>query len=143
MDIKNREVRKEDAETVSRLSHQLGYYFSPPETSDQIEEIITSEDNCAFVAVCNYKVIGWIHAFKTIRLETKTFIEIGGLVVDEDNRGKGVGKMLVNKVKEWCIAQGINSLKVRSNIKRTEAHKFYLKLGFSESKKQKVFESEM
>jgi GNAT superfamily N-acetyltransferase len=48
-----------------------------------------------------------------MRLETKTFIEIGGLVIDENYRGKGIGKILVSKIKEWCIEQKISSLRVR------------------------------
>ncbi len=47
-------------------------------------------DNCAFVAIIEGKIIGWIHAFKALRIETKPFIEIGGLVVDEIYREKKV-----------------------------------------------------
>ena len=125
MDIRIRKIREEDAETVSSLSLQLGYNLSPLETADQIKEVIASNDNCTFVALHNEKIIGWIHAFKTIRLETKTFIEVGGLVVDENYRGKGVGKILVSKIKEWCIEQKISSLRVRCNTKRKEAHQLF------------------
>jgi GNAT superfamily N-acetyltransferase len=89
------------------------------------------------------KIIGWIHAFKTTRIETKTFIEIGGLVVDKKYRGKGVGKSLVNKIRGWCAKQKITSLRVRCNTKRLEAHQFYLCLGFRESKEQKVFQQDI
>lgn len=138
-----REIETQDAATVNHLSHQLGYNISLSETATQIKEVIESMDNCAFVALYEGKIIGWIHAFKTTRLETKTFVEIGGLIVDENFRGKGVGKILVNKIKDWCIEQKITSLRVRSNTKRLEAHNFYLNLGFSESKQQKVFESKL
>jgi len=47
---------------------------------------------------------------------------------------------LVSKIKEWCIEQKISSLRVRCNTKRKEAHQFYFKNGFSETKEQKVFE---
>jgi GNAT superfamily N-acetyltransferase len=142
MNIAIRKISVEDAPEVASLSQQLGYNLSPSETRKQILEIRNSHDNCAFVAVIDETVIGWVHAFKTIRIETTSFVEIGGLVVDENYRGKGVGKTLVNMVREWCVEQKITSLRVRCNIKRPEAHKFYLTIGFKESKEQKVFQQD-
>jgi GNAT superfamily N-acetyltransferase len=62
------------------------------------------------------------------------------LVVDGNYRGKGVGRALINKVKEWSANKGIVKLRVRCNVKRTETHKFYKNLGFKETKEQKIFE---
>ena len=143
MKIVIREIALQDAEGVSGLSKQLGYDLSAPQTASQIQEILSSTDNCAFVGLDNGKIIGWVHAFKTIRIETKTFVEIGGLVIDENYRGKGVGKKLVSRIKQWCVEQEVRSLRVRCNTKRAEAHKFYLTLGFSEMKEQKVFGMEL
>lgn len=143
MEITIRKIHEDDATAVSLLSQQLGYVLSPFETAHQIKEIAASSDNSAFVALDEEKIIGWIHAFKTIRLKTKTFIEIGGLVIDENYRGNGVGKVLVERIKAWCIEQNITSLRVRSNVKRLDTNKFYLNIGFSESKEQKVFEMEL
>lgn len=139
MELVVRKISIKDADAVQALSKQLGYELSIEATATQIKKIIQSQDNCAFVAVTGETVIGWIHGFKTLRLETKPFIEIGGLVVDANYQQKGIGKRLVDKVKEWCKAQGIHSLRVRSNTKRLEAHQFYLRLGFDEQKEQKVF----
>ena len=140
MDIRVRKIRKKDAEAISLLSDQLGYVLSFVETVLQIKKLVDSGDNCVLVALHDEKIVGWIYAFKALRLETKTFIEIGGLVIDENYRGKGIGKILVSKIKEWCIEQKISSLRVRCNTKRKEAHQFYFKNGFSETKEQKVFE---
>jgi GNAT superfamily N-acetyltransferase len=143
MNIAIREITTKDSEVISSLSKQLGYGLSSSETAKQVQEILDSNDNCAFVALHEEKIIGWIHAFKTVRVEAKTFIEIGGLVVDENYRGKGVGKSLVSKVRAWCAEQKITSLRVRCNSKRLEAHQFYLSLEFKESKEQKVFEQDI
>ncbi len=143
MQIAIREIALQDAEEVSSLSQQLGYQLSPSETAGQIKEVIVSSDNCAFVALSNGKIIGWIHGFKTVRIETKSFVEIGGLVVDENYRGKGVGKKLIDRIKQWCVEQEVCSLRVRCNTKRKEAHQFYLTLGFSEMKEQKIFGMEL
>ena len=143
MHVLVRQIDAVDAQSICALSEQLGYHLAASETETQIKAVLLRDDNCAFVAVSDENIIGWIHGLKAIRIETPPFVEIGGLVVDERYRGKGIGEKLVNRVKQWCIEQGISSLKVRCNTKRLEAHKFYNKIGFIEIKTQKVFEMEL
>jgi GNAT superfamily N-acetyltransferase len=135
-----REVSQNDAAAISLLSIQLGYSISTEKTEQQIIAVNTSPNDIACVAVDEEKVIGWIHIFYMLRLECASYCEIGGLVVDEKYRGKGIGKMLINQAIPWCKEKRCGKLKVRSNIKRTEAHKFYEQAGFNEMKQQKVFE---
>jgi GNAT superfamily N-acetyltransferase len=137
-----REVRAQDAEKIAFLSNQLGYTISLSSTLQNIEAIGQNENEKILVAEAGDELAGWIHVFKTIRVESGTFCEIGGLIVSEAYRRKGVGKMLVESVKQWCIHKGISSLRVRCNSKRKEAHEFYAMLGFKETKEQKVFETD-
>lgn len=133
----------EDAEVVMFLSQQLGYAVSVIETITNIKQALKTPDHLLLVATYNAKVIGWIHAFKAIYIESQPFIEIGGLVVDENYRGKGVGKALINEVKNWCLQKEVYSLRLRTNSKRTEAHQFYQHLGFLEIKQQKVYQMKL
>ena len=128
-----------DLERINDLSHQLGYDLSLAETKNQIEQILSTQDHIAYVVVLKEKVVGWIHAFVSLSIESKPFVEIGGLVVDEKYRGKGMGNKLVDKIKEWTIEMKISSLRVRSNVTRLPTHEFYKKAGFEEIKEQKVF----
>lgn len=143
MKIQVKKLTIEYAKDVQRLCGQLGYPMAIMDTESNISELITTKDHIAFVALENEKVVGWIHAFKGLFLESKPFIEIGGLVVDEELRGKGIGKKLVQKIREWGLEKGFETLRVRSNIKRKDAHKFYLNLGFTEVKEQKVFQIQL
>jgi len=143
MEITIRKVSVKDAIDISRLSGQLGYTISPKQTATQLLSINSSRNDIAYTATIDRKIVGWIHAFYTKRLECTSYCEIGGLVVDEQRRGMGIGKMLIEHIKLWCRDKGCNTLKVRSNVKRTEAHKFYLHSGFDEKKEQKVFEIQL
>ena len=143
MELFIRKISIEDAATLSGLSLQLGYSLSVSETSHQVTAILLHPDHKAWVAEADGKVVGWIHAFKTLRLESLPFVEIGGLVIDKIYRGKGVGKALTKEVEKWCRAEGILTLRVRSNVKRNEAHVFYGQLGFLEDKEQKVFSKDL
>jgi GNAT superfamily N-acetyltransferase len=140
MEIQVRQMTDNDAPAVQKLSEQLGYVLSISEIKNNIRETISSKDHIAFVALHDRKIVGWIHAFKALFLGSISFIEIGGLVVDENCRSKGIGKKLIDRIKEWSLEKGINQVRVRSQVKRKEAHQFYLNNGFVEIKEQKVFQ---
>lgn len=129
-----------DAETISKLSDQLGYAATKESTEKYLQLLQPLEQDVVYVAVSDKEVIGWMHVFKTVRIESGIFCEIGGLVVDEKFRGKGIGKMLVEKAKEWATEKGSNKLRVRSNIQREATKNFYLHSGFRLGKVQNVFE---
>ena len=128
-----------DAVAVTALSHQLGYPLSIEETSQNIKNVINHEDRTAFVAEYNDKIVGWINASQSVMIEVMPYCEINGLVVDEDFHGKGIGKLLIERIKQWAKKKGNNKLSLRCNVKRIEAHKFYSHLGFRDMKKQTNF----
>jgi GNAT superfamily N-acetyltransferase len=138
-----REAIDEDAKDIAGLSNQLGYVISQPATLQNLEIIRQNKNEIVFVAVDKKEVVGWAHVFYTTRLESGSFCEIGGLVVNADYRRTGIGKMLVENAKAWSKSKGVSFLRVRSNVKRQEAHEFYIRLGFKESKEQKVFEIDL
>jgi GNAT superfamily N-acetyltransferase len=139
MQIEVREMTTGDAQSVSLLSQQLGYPLSHQQTLQNINAIVKSRDHTAFVAVVENKVAGWIGAAQTMMIEVMPHCEINGLVIDEHYRGKGIGKLLVEKVKHWAKERGNDKLTLHCNIKRTEAHLFYEHLGFKEIKQQKNY----
>ena len=135
-----REAKKEDAPAITNLSNQLGYNIAETATLYNLSVILQNTGEVVFVALHENKTIGWIHIFKTIRVESGPFCEIGGLVVDALYLRKGVGKKLVEQAKLWSHKHSDHSLRVRCNLRRKEAHQFYCQLGFKETKEQKVFE---
>lgn len=137
--ITTREVTPEDAVDVSALSYQLGYTVSVEQTIQNIKALLQSESHTVFVAV-DEKVIGWIGVAIQISLEIPPLCLISGLIIDDHYRNKGVGKLLIERAKQWSRDKIVNRLRLRCNVKRTEAHKFYEHLGFSELKQQKLFE---
>ncbi|NII85079.1 MULTISPECIES: GNAT family N-acetyltransferase [unclassified Pedobacter] len=138
--VQIREISEKDAESVATLSTQLGYESDVKQTSARIKHINNSNENCAFVALVDGKVVGWIHGFYTLRLESDPFVEIGGLIVDENYRNLKIGKQLIENVNTWAKKHQVKKLKVRCNIKRTESHRFYEQIGFKENKRQLAFE---
>lgn len=132
-------IESSDCEAVAHLSLQLGYPSSINEIERRIAQIIEHPDHCAFTASYNGKAIGWIHAFYSIRLESEPFVEIAGLVVGQTFRKMGAGASLIATVSSWAVSRKVKSLRVRSNIVRAEAHRFYSRQGFKKVKEQAVF----
>jgi len=132
-------MRSDDCLRIAELSDQLGYPSSAEEIRTRMNELARDKANCTFVAVIDKQVIGWIHAWYALRIESAPFVEIGGLVVDENFRGRYIGEKLVTVVTNWALMKGVKTLRVRSNIKRVAAHQFYQHIGFQEIKEQKVF----
>jgi GNAT superfamily N-acetyltransferase len=141
--VQIREILEKDAESVATLSTQLGYESDTKQTSARIKRINNSNENCAFVALVDGEVVGWIHGFYTLRIESDPFIEIGGLIVDENYRNLKIGKQLIENVNLWAKKQNVKKLKVRCNIKRTESHRFYERIGFKQNKQQIAFEMDL
>jgi GNAT superfamily N-acetyltransferase len=138
-----REIKKEDAEKVADLCGQLGYPMTIAQTVKNIDAVASDIDHCAFVAVIEENIIGWIGVSHSKQITIPAHCEIHGLVVDEQHHNSGIGKMLIEKVKLWTKEKGCKKLGVHCNVKRTETHKFYEHLGFTEIKQQKVYELEI
>ena len=128
-----------DAEAVNALSKQLGYPLSVGQTLQNIGTVLQSQDHIAFVAEYENKIVGWIGAAQAIMIEVMPHCEINGLVIDEHHRGMGIGKLLIDNVKKWAKGKGNDKIGLHCNVKRTEAHLFYQRLGFTELKQQKNF----
>ena len=129
----------EDSSTIARLSNQLGYQSSEDAIERRLHLLIEDSNHVVFVALKETQIAGWVHGFYTMRVETDPFVEIGGLVVDENHRHSGIGKLLVEEVIKWSASFSPSTIRVRCNTVRKESHLFYERLGFILKKQQKIF----
>lgn len=136
----SRKAELKDSEFLTELSNQLGYETTNEKIQNRLSEILNSADNCVFVILDNENIIGWIHGFYSLRIESDSFIEIGGMVVDKNYRRRGVGQMLIKQVIEWSQLKKVSKIRVRCNTLRKETHIFYKAIGFVETKSQKIFD---
>jgi len=135
-----RRLSVDDAEAAAELSSQLGYPSSPGDLRKRIEELSHTTDRVAFAAVVDGQIVGWIDAAMERHLQYAASAVIGGLVVREDMRGQSVGRRLCLEVAEWARSKSVPLVRVRSQIKREDAHRFYLRDGYRKVKTSLVFE---
>lgn len=135
-----RQALEKDYGELSILSTQLGYPCSPEDSRRYLDDISSDPDHGIFVAESEKgEVIGYIHVFKTKRPFLESFAELGGLVVKEGFRGRGVGKNLLMRSEVWAQENGCPEMRIRSNVVRERAHPFYLDQGYVVNKQQKIF----
>lgn len=134
-----REATGSDADAIAVLSTQLGYPTTPSEARARLEAVETRSDAQVFVADENGSVLGWVHVFGAHSLESGAHAEIGGLVVEEASRGRGIGKQLMSAVEAWAVSMGYPAVRLRSNVVREAAHRFYEGIGYRSIKRQVVF----
>jgi ribosomal protein S18 acetylase RimI-like enzyme len=138
MEFSIRHIRQTDAAQLLKLTNQLGYNITIDNLAIQVNSIIENPNHRAYVAETGSTLLGYVHGFITIRLTSSPFLEIAGLIVSQDHRNMGIGSALINHL-ETQFPQYKES-RVRCNIKRKQAHAFYLNQNFDEVKQQKVFE---
>ena len=139
MEVFFRKATLQDAERLAHLASQLGYPTEKAQMHGRLHEVLNRDDNFVLVATAQKTIIGWVHAFVSLRIESDSFTEIGGMVVDEHHRQNGIGRLMLAEVCKWALSKNCFSVRVRSNSKRSAAHNFYVKNGFLSIKEQKVF----
>ena len=133
-----RKATLEDAPAIARLSGELGYPVEARLMRERLERLLGRDDHAVFVAETT-EVAGWIHAADHELLEIGRHCEICGLVVGSGERGKGIGRRLIETVEQWAPTRGLKQISVRSNVIRPESHPFYESVGFERFKTQHAY----
>lgn len=136
-------MRETDAEAVAELTTQLGYGRNAEETRAWIRETSGGAEQAAFVACVEGEVAGWIEVSVERRLQSEPFAMIGGLVVKDGERGRGIGRLLCQRAETWALALGLDKVRVTSRSTREGAHRFYLRDGYDLVKTSLVFEKKL
>jgi GNAT superfamily N-acetyltransferase len=143
-----RKATVEDLQTVQGLNRKLGTKehadFDPtvnPEfaTTERGKRYFTNsiENNDRLVLIAEYDdmPIGYIAGgiekvseYRTIR----SMAEVDNMWVDEECRGRGIGRQLLSEFEVWARGKGTNRMRVIASYKNEKAIKFYTREGFDE-----------
>jgi GNAT superfamily N-acetyltransferase len=138
--VKIRRAKRSDAARIAELSGQLGYPAKPEEIAQRLRQIKPPSQHAVLVAESvEGRVIGWLHVSVEPLLETELRAEVNGLVVADEERSRGAGRLLLQAAEGWARKHGCRNMSVRSNVIRERAHQFYTRNGYEHSKTQKAF----
>jgi GNAT superfamily N-acetyltransferase len=138
--IKIRRAKSSDAARIAELCGQLGYPAKPAEIAQRLRKIKPANQHAVLVAESpERKVLGWLHVSVSPLIEVELRAEVNGLIVDDQERSRGTGALLLRAAEQWARSRGCKSMSVRSNVIRERAHQFYLRHGYEHYKTQKAF----
>ena len=139
MEIQIRPAVRDDCSGITTMTKLLGYPSSEDKVCQILEMVIKHPDHQIFVAHGDDQVAGYIHLVCSIRMGSEPFVEIAALFVHEVFQGKGVGSALIKAATNWAQEKDHRIIRIRSNIVRKKAHKFFMRNGFDNLKTQEVF----
>lgn len=137
MMIELRPATPADAGKLSPLFAQLGYPTETPVVESRLRSldprtsVIVAERNSALLGFVAVSVNGEFIVEEAVVL---------GLVVEEAARNEGIGAMLLRAAEVWAWQRGVETIVVRSNVIREDAHRFYEREGYRRKKSQHIFE---
>ncbi|MCQ4160548.1 GNAT family N-acetyltransferase [Roseomonas sp. GC11] len=122
-----------DAADVAALLAQLGAPSSPPQAGARLEALARDPACGVLVATgWNGRVIGLVALHRTPSLlAERPEARITALVVDEAERGAGIGRLLVKAASQWARAAGCDRLELALPSGSTVASCFCAALGFT------------
>jgi len=129
-----RQALTTDAPAVTPLLAQLGYPDNEvDDVRRRLERWERHPEGAAFVAVSGDGVVGVIAVVAIPLLEREGSVgRIVALVVDESQRGTGVGRELVDVAEAEALRWGCVAMEVSSSRRRTGAHAFYRARGYED-----------
>ena len=145
MEVIVRLPRLQDYERVSQIMDQVQQLHvewrpdvykpaSPLITMDMFEAIL--KDGNWYVAEADGVVVGVLELMKR-HVESpaqvmKDVLFISTMAVDEKYRGKGIGHLFFEKVKQLKQEKGYDTIELQVNAKNRMAYEMYRKYGFTE-----------
>ena len=133
-----REATAEDAEKIHALAGELAVSVgdSPPSPENiraRLSELL-EEPRARLLVAEGDAVVGvaslWI---KPDLAHGDTVVEVPMLVVSEDRRREGVGKLLMEEVQTLAAENGANLIELVATTQNATAREFYRSLGFVET----------
>lgn len=139
-----REANVEDAQDIYDLYLEVMNYDYPIKKIKEMIRVI-GENNCnyVFVAVDCFKVVGVIEVVIKYSIHRDPYLIINTLAVLSKCQGKGIGKQLLRYIEDFSKMKGLSNIRLGSQLKRINAHIFYLNNDYEIIKEHKIFEKKL
>jgi uncharacterized protein YbbK (DUF523 family)/ribosomal protein S18 acetylase RimI-like enzyme len=134
-----RRARPGDCGELARLAAELGYPCDEDAVRVRIEMSLARDDTTVIVAQLGGELVGWTNVDRTERFYLDPFAEITGFVVDQRYRGRGLGKLIMAEAELWAASRSLKLIRLKANVTRLDAHRFYEGLGFERTKAQYAY----
>ena len=133
MTVRNAEIN--DVEKLAILFDAYRVFYEKEsnvvEAIKFLSERIAKNESRIIIATANNELVGFVQLypiFSSTRM--KKLWLLNDLFVDENNRGKGISKLLIDKCKDLCIDTDACGLILETAKTNTTGNSLYVKTGF-------------
>jgi GNAT superfamily N-acetyltransferase len=133
MPLSMRKAERVDIEALCKLMEALsGRAISPEEMGNRLEFVAESRVDSLFVCEKDSRIVGLLGFRIRENLEEMSrYGEISAIVVDTDDRRRGVGRFMMDYAERLAKEKGCKGSWLVSGFGREQkAHKFYKRLGY-------------
>jgi len=130
MTIAIREMGPADISACRLLLSQLGYDLTLQEVKRRYDAIREKQDHAVFVGEQDGQVVALLHLYERPAFDKPPEVIVQALVVDQNCRGTGVGKSMMNMAERWAADRRFSSVALTSSVSRSDAHSFYNRIGY-------------
>jgi ribosomal protein S18 acetylase RimI-like enzyme len=137
-ELRVREATERDAEEIHALARQLAGAVgdSPPPlegVSARLRELL-DEPRARLLVVEDEGVVGVVSLWiKPDLAHGDSVVEVPMLVISEDRRREGVGKLMMEEVQRLAAENGATLIELVATTQNNPAREFYRSLGFVET----------
>lgn len=138
-----RKVKIDDSERIRILLQQLGHILSLEELRKRVTSYINKDIYEILVAEENEIILGLVVAnfYQSFCFETGCILHIEALIVDDKERGRGIGKQLIKAIENKAIKEhncDYSELLTLAHRKQDGTHNFYENLGYQDQDKTDI-----
>ena len=136
---KVREAKVEDAAEICGLARELAETVGDSPSAEEavrarLEELLDEPRARVLVAEIEAGIVGAVSLWvKPDLAHGDTVVEVPMLVVAEDHRRTGVGKLLMDEVRNVASENGATQIELVATRSNVSAREFYRSLGFVEA----------
>ena len=121
-----------DADDVARLAAALAmsFEFSAARFRENYPALLAADGACLLLAVSGHESVGYLLGFRHLTFYANGPVGwVEEVVVRDQDRGQGIGRVLMDAFERWAAAQGCALVALATR----RAGPFYRALGYEES----------
>ena len=125
------EAGMENADALLSLVHQLEHFISKDTLLNNLKNNLADKNYRIFVAKENNRVIAFaeLHFTQFIH-EAQSRARLTSFCVEENFRNKNIGAQFLKFIEDFCVENKYLKIELTSNVRRTNAHRFYESNGY-------------